>query len=690
MQPARRRVCSSARRPLRGSEQGSKPAGDGKPDAKPADAGAKPAAAPAGFTQPFALGAPDALAEQLNLSYQIFNLRILNERSLSDRLYHGNTRMQVVLGFQISIDPPKGSEDCTAVVEIGLQLDGTGERVSVIAMIPQEKTYNAASLSSNANSIDGSVVAKVLRAGLKGSRQQDQFYLHRDSDTIAFERDTRVESAAFGLRKPKTQAKPTVLGWEFRPVLGRRAVSPGTRQMLAVIALPCTDGHAQTLSLQSRAYWRKYDRKTQTSRVRWPWWPLPARLGRYPEWANASLVIEPSVITESRLGPRIRRISWVNAGGGVAVVLLQGRNFFSGTEVTIGGQVHRSVETNLIIKSDHALEIRTTVAALNEGEAVLSGRFGPSVPLSINLATLPVKSIAIESAMFSVQPGDAFVRLALVIRPTENGQRLSKKELEKLPDPILYLNNQPLVVAYDFNDCDSAFAKQERDAQRWTPESSDAVNVQAWAPRALLQGAGSIITFKVPFCGADWVASSVVRLPDECSITPLRRDAAVTTLLISVPPAEEDDWVVVLDKHYALGSSGFTRIDGQHLELEVANDVLKAFTRLILKNGTATTYLLDVSDQPAPPAAKLDATHGPPTIAAGKNGVCVWTGAHLDQIASSSIDGASAPHAVYDSYSKVSIFVDARISTPGKHDVAFTLRDGTTLKDAFFAIDGAG
>lgn len=664
--------------------------GDQKADgeAKPAESPAKPAAAPSGFSPSFAMGAPDALAEQLDLSYQIFNLRILNERSLSDRLYNGNTRMQVVLGFQISIDPPKGSEDCAAVVEIGLQLDGVDERVSVVAMIPQEKTYNAASLSSKADSIDGSVVAKVLRVGAKGSRQADQFYLHRDSDTIAFERDTRCESAAFGLRKPRTQAKTTVLGWEFRPVLGRRTVSPGTRQMLAVVALPCTDGQTQTLNLQSRGYWRSYERKTQSSKVRWRWWPFPARLGRYPAWSDSTLSIEPSVITESRLGPKIKRISWVNAGGGVAVVMLQGRNFFSGTEVTIGGQVHRSAETNLTIKSDHALEIRTTVAALNEGEAVLSGRFGPSVPLSINLATLPTKSISIETATFSVQPGDAFFRLALVIRAAEDGERISKHDLEKLPDPILYLNNQPLFGSYDYDDCDSAFAKGERRAGRWTNEPKDAVTVQAWAPKAVFQGAGSVITFKVPFCGAEWVASSVVRLPDGPSISTLSRDAAVTTLLIAVPPSVTPDWTALLDRTYTLGTPEFVRIDQQHLKLLAQNAALQGCSKVMLQNGTVATYLLDLTPAVPPPAPKLDPAQGTPTIVAGKNGVALWTGANLTRITGATIDAAGAPHYVHNNGEQVSVFVDALTATPGKHAVAFAF-DGGTLTGAFFAVDAA-
>lgn len=51
--------------------------------------------------------AEDVLFDQVNLTYQIMNVRMLLDRALSDRLHNGNERVQVVLGFQIGIDPPR-------------------------------------------------------------------------------------------------------------------------------------------------------------------------------------------------------------------------------------------------------------------------------------------------------------------------------------------------------------------------------------------------------------------------------------------------------------------------------------------------------------------------------------------------------------------------------------------------------
>ena len=215
------------------------------------DKGAKSADASKGDSESkgtFGLGAADVLSNQLNLASQIFNLQTLYERSLSDRMMGGGSRLQTVLGFQISLTPPEGYDDCVAVAEIAVRIKtpivvapapaaappapvaAPAPRISLVALMPQEKTYNAESLSSNERSIEGSAVAKVLTLGFTGKRGARQLFIHRDSDTVAFERHLDAV--------PVLLENATVFGWEFRPVLGRRTVSPGTRQMLAVVALP--------------------------------------------------------------------------------------------------------------------------------------------------------------------------------------------------------------------------------------------------------------------------------------------------------------------------------------------------------------------------------------------------------------------------------------------------------------------
>jgi hypothetical protein len=69
-----------------------------------------------------------------------------------------------------------------------------------------------------------------------GYRKRNQtFYVYRDTDTLAYER--------------MTDGGELVFGWMFRPVLGRRSVSPGLRQLLAVISLPRIDCDHQQISM---------------------------------------------------------------------------------------------------------------------------------------------------------------------------------------------------------------------------------------------------------------------------------------------------------------------------------------------------------------------------------------------------------------------------------------------------------
>lgn len=219
-----------------------------------------------GFTPNFGASAGDLLSDSVNLNYQIFNLRMLLERALSDRLSGDHERLQTVLGFNVSIDPPKTAVDAVAVVEITLSVPKNwvynvvpeASKLSLVALMPQEKTYNAAALSSKSNAFGGSAVVGTVQVGASARRREQIFYLYRDADTVAYERMTGNDGEL-------------VFGWMFRPVLGRRSVSPGFRQLFAVAALPgadCanhTDCPPRKLVAKVRTFWKRYDRATLTS-----------------------------------------------------------------------------------------------------------------------------------------------------------------------------------------------------------------------------------------------------------------------------------------------------------------------------------------------------------------------------------------------------------------------------------------
>jgi hypothetical protein len=590
----------------------SKDAG-GQPDARSAQPSSpKPAEAPSGVPA-LGISAADALTEQLNLAYQIFNLRVLNERALSDRLYHPEgesepkPRLQVVLGFQVSINPPEGMQDCAAIAEISLQTQAGNSAVSVVALIPQEKTYNSAALSTRSKSLDGSVVSNVLTVGGSTGRTSRELYLHRDADTLAFERPPGWKAGAFWPRqqKPGTSSE-AIFGWEFRPVLGRRSVSPGTRQMLAVVALPCSDESSSVkLKVQTRSYWRAYNRRRQTTAPRWGWWPLRYRSARQIDRAPQEVEILPSARVQNALKPEIENASWVDAGDGSAMVVVEGKNFFSGTEVTLGGVIHHDPKTQLVLKSDRAFEVRTTLEALGTGEGLLSGRFGPAIPLALPPKKLPVPAIAInqnQSRLYLAAGG--YRQLVLWIRPAKFGVPFGCADLKKLPDPLIFVNGKPIPTPYDYLDWappapphEPGAAPPGHEQQPHEPSKPEAVMVTASVPAVYVDEENPVVLFKVPFCGTDWVVRSMI-YAGAPTVTRLGGSQQTSIIISSAGYDFWDDWIATVDKDYPLNSPEFRKLDRRTLQLTLPSDVLCSFSKIALRSKVADASYILVLPEP--------------------------------------------------------------------------------------------
>ena len=80
-------------------------------------------------------------------------------------------------------------------------------------------------ISRKAQSIGFGAVVQVVNVGFTASRSRETMYLVKDTDTVA-------------LQGPSTADGSISFGWQFRPVLGRRVVEPGLRQVFATVALP--------------------------------------------------------------------------------------------------------------------------------------------------------------------------------------------------------------------------------------------------------------------------------------------------------------------------------------------------------------------------------------------------------------------------------------------------------------------
>ena len=315
----------------------------------------------------YGIAAQDILSEEVNLTYQILNLRMLLERSITDRTHKDSNgevgpRAQAVLGFQVSLDPMRQHKDCAAIVEIELSRENGTRAPSLVSLMPQAKTYNVAALSRKVNAFGAAAVVKVVTIGYSERHTGQSYYLYRDTDTVALQRPTAGDKLVFG--------------WEFRPVLGRAAVEPGIRQLFAVVALDEMDslnsGGDFKINVRTRTYWAKFDQKRAVissnpcdeykPNVR----PLP---------------IPRSQTIQHSLGPRVEKVELKPAGEGSVLIDVSGDNFYNGTTAIVGGKMLDSSNRALLIKDDHFLQIVATASDLAKGGVLLRGRYGLSAEL---------------------------------------------------------------------------------------------------------------------------------------------------------------------------------------------------------------------------------------------------------------------------------------------------------------------
>nr|WP_047166079.1 hypothetical protein [Sphingomonas sp. Y57] len=247
----------------------------------------------------------DALGEQVQLGYELANLRLLLRGALNDDYARdGFARRPVTFGFPINIETP-GKRFRDAAAEVHIVICNPPETFSADAplvrhVLPREKTYNVASLTSSSTQLGASaVISSVANIGGSFLSGKQTYYLVRDQDTIAVERPQDSGTikcptpspialppprgkAGSNLPKPDGEqsdaaeaavdARPDVpapraaaFAWQFRPVLGRRTVQQGMRQTFAQIAFApgATDpSKIPDVMVGVRTCWRKYDRKS--------------------------------------------------------------------------------------------------------------------------------------------------------------------------------------------------------------------------------------------------------------------------------------------------------------------------------------------------------------------------------------------------------------------------------------------
>lgn len=232
----------------------------------------------------FSVSAVDALNEQVQLNYELMNLRLLLGGSLSDDYFgDGIGRRHITFGFPISIDAHKRYRNAVAEVAVTICSPSTSLAGQPILqnLLPKEKTYNVASLVSKSSQLGvGAVLANVVSVGGNFMSGRQTYYVVRDQDTIAVQNPLPMGHAQCqSPRPPGPGPKPALaleraasansvsFAWQFRPVLGRSTTQQGMRQTFAQIAFPPSDGPGDMapVGVTVRTCWRKYDRKTGTA-----------------------------------------------------------------------------------------------------------------------------------------------------------------------------------------------------------------------------------------------------------------------------------------------------------------------------------------------------------------------------------------------------------------------------------------
>jgi hypothetical protein len=275
----------------------------------------------------FSVSASDLLNEQMQLTFEIANLRLLLEGSLNDRIIGGTkiVKPRVTVGFPITVLPDGRHKNAMAVVEVEIEkapkdVLNSAEPPAIVALLPREKTYNIASITDKSVSIGGGVVTQVASVAGSFLHATKTYYVVQDQDTLAL------------TYKPE-QADRVGFLWQFRPVLGAKYVKAGLKQTFVQIAFPSDWSAPSFGTIHVRTYWRSYDQQHNVAkhiqrdslREYATGWPI----------LNFSLEQDPKIFNATTLE---------DLGNGQMLVTLGGR-FLGGTYVRIGSNILRDGTT---------------------------------------------------------------------------------------------------------------------------------------------------------------------------------------------------------------------------------------------------------------------------------------------------------------------------------------------------------
>jgi hypothetical protein len=333
---------------------------------------ATPPAPSTSLPSSFAVSASNILNEQMQLTYEIANLRLLLEGSLNDRIAKTEDGKSLIkprttLGFPITLNPDRRFKGAVAVVEVEVETvpcqTFNEDPPAITALLPREKTYNVAAIKDHSGSIGAGIVTQV--AGVSGSFifGRKTYYVVQDQDTVAL------------TYQPETPEDPRVkrIGflWQFRPVLGEDYAKAGLKQTFVQIAFPSPASSPVIGKVRVRTYWRRYDRN----------------MGVLKQIVDKSLREEtdeisiPTFVMKQDVSA-LSKQDVEDMGNGQILVHLTG-NFLGGTYVRVGSTMLQTGSPGFTSEYS-GIRFLALLSELATKKTVVVARDGTEVPLVVN------------------------------------------------------------------------------------------------------------------------------------------------------------------------------------------------------------------------------------------------------------------------------------------------------------------
>jgi hypothetical protein len=628
----------------------------------PAPAETKPAAEAKPATEPtFSERAGDLLEDQVNLSFQIFNLRLMLERALSDRrLDAGKTRLQGVVGIPVSINPPPYAAGCAARVTIRLKatVGAAVHKPSLVALFPQEQTSNFLGVTSR--SVDASAPVKI--PGFAGNARIQSAgtvsALTRQADVVAYEAEAEGNQTELGLV------------WEFRPKPGEPSVTPGMKQVMAVISLPIADevGAEPRIEVTAKSSWHRWDETTRTAGAGLSWRGLlSGRAQSQIQNQFEPVALPGSEALEGELAPKIETIQLLPMGKEEATLVVTGRNFFPGTSVVVGGRVRNKAEDGLLLHSQYGFQVLAKLDELRFG-AVLNGRYGPPRTLQVPLQP-GIQPPLINTIMVSPDRDKKNTRIEIGLA-TE--QPWPRSFVERLGDPVLLVNGK--------------LAPPPLDIQFIVDGSGANVTsliARTVVPFDFLPSRTLAFELKWPFYEG-WTATGFSHDPTlQVSIYRSAADAATARLTFALEAPYPTPIVVVMDKAYSIATGNLEQPIPDRsdlLELVVAEAVLAGYAHcFVMQDGQLPIALKIPPRQSKPFSVIAGAT---PQVQAKTGGIVKYTGAGLGAVEEVLVSGKKVAAAALNGGAAMYVFLKKEDIPEAAGLVRVSFRAGSTSESA--------